>query len=137
MHFGFNHLWFVTIAFDSCIFLPIVSLSSGRHGLAKTWRQWFERVGHFPPEALEEFVQLLEVYGVACLLTSPRSPTAAPTHQFNKENFSETLKHYGVGYIHMPEIGAYATQNAFRRSRMEKQRLPRIRRLYASPRVRL
>jgi len=61
-------------------------------------------IGH-STRTLEEFVQLLEVYGVTLLVDVRTVPRSRHNPQFNKENLPETLKHYGVRYIHMPEIG--------------------------------
>ena len=61
-------------------------------------------IGH-STRTLEEFVQLLEVYGVTLLVDVRTVPHSRYNPQFNKENLPETLKHYGVRYIHMPEIG--------------------------------
>ena len=61
-------------------------------------------IGH-STRTLEEFVQLLEVYGVTLLVDVRTVPRSRHNPQFNKETFPTTLKHYGVKYIHMPEIG--------------------------------
>ena len=89
--------------------LPIVRLK-GRHGLAKTLETMVLTIGH-STRTLEEFVQLLEVYGVTLLVDVRTVPRSRHNPQFNKENLSETLKHYGVRYIHMPKSAVYATQN--------------------------
>ena len=61
-------------------------------------------IGH-STRTLEEFVQLLEVYGVTLLVDVRTVPRSRHNPQFNKETLPDTLKHYGVKYIHMPEIG--------------------------------
>jgi uncharacterized protein (DUF488 family) len=61
-------------------------------------------IGH-STRTLEEFVQLLEVYGVTLLVDVRTVPHSRHNPQFNKETLPDTLKHYGVRYIHMPEIG--------------------------------
>jgi uncharacterized protein (DUF488 family) len=61
-------------------------------------------IGH-STRTLEEFVQLLEVYGVTLLVDVRTVPHSRHNPQFNKETLPDTLKHYGVKYIHMPEIG--------------------------------
>ena len=61
-------------------------------------------IGH-STRTLEEFVQLLEVYGVILVVDVRTVPRSRHNPQFNKETLPDTLKHYGVRYIHMPEIG--------------------------------
>jgi uncharacterized protein (DUF488 family) len=61
-------------------------------------------IGH-STRTLDEFVQLLEVYGITLLADVRTVPRSRHNPQFNKETLPETLKHYGVRYIHMPEIG--------------------------------
>jgi len=61
-------------------------------------------IGH-STRTLEEFVQLLEVYGLTLVVDVRTVPHSRHNPQFNKENLPISLKHYGVRYIHMPEIG--------------------------------
>lgn len=61
-------------------------------------------IGH-STRTLEEFVQLLEVYGVTLVVDVRTVPRSRHNPQFNKETLPTSLKHYGVRYIHMPEIG--------------------------------
>ena len=61
-------------------------------------------IGH-STRTLEEFVQLLEVYGLTLVVDVRTVPRSRHNPQFNKETLPDTLKHYGVRYIHMPEIG--------------------------------
>jgi uncharacterized protein (DUF488 family) len=61
-------------------------------------------IGH-STRTLEEFVQLLEVYGVTLVVDVRTVPRSRHNPQFNKETLPTILKHYGVRYIHMPEIG--------------------------------
>jgi uncharacterized protein (DUF488 family) len=61
-------------------------------------------IGH-STRTFEEFVQLLEVYGLTLVVDVRTVPHSRHNPQFNKENLSTSLKHYGVRYIHMPEIG--------------------------------
>ena len=61
-------------------------------------------IGH-STRTLEEFVQLLEVYGVILVVDVRTVPRSRHNPQFNKETLPDTHKHYGVRYIHMPEIG--------------------------------
>ena len=61
-------------------------------------------IGH-STRTLEEFVQLLEAYGVTLLVDVRTVPRSRHNPQFNKETLLNTLKHYGIKYIHMPDIG--------------------------------
>ncbi len=61
-------------------------------------------IGH-STRTLEEFVQLLEAYGITLLVDVRTVPRSRHNPQFNKETLPNNLKHYGVRYIHMPEIG--------------------------------
>ena len=61
-------------------------------------------IGH-STRTLEEFVQLLEVYGLTLVVDVRTVPRSRHNPQFNKETLPTILKHYGVRYIHMPEIG--------------------------------
>jgi uncharacterized protein (DUF488 family) len=72
--------------------------------MAKTSDTVVLTIGH-STRTLEEFVQLLEVYGVTLLVDVRTVPRSRHNPQFNKETLPDTLKHYGVRYIHMPEIG--------------------------------
>ena len=61
-------------------------------------------IGH-STRTLEEFVQLLEVYGVTLVVDVRTVPRSRHNSQFNKETLPISLKHYGIRYKHMPEIG--------------------------------
>ena len=61
-------------------------------------------IGH-STRTLEEFVQLLEIYGLTLVVDVRTVPRSRHNPQFNKETLPTSLKHYGVRYIHMPEIG--------------------------------
>jgi uncharacterized protein (DUF488 family) len=61
-------------------------------------------IGH-STRTLEEFVQLIEVYGLTLVVDVRTVPRSRHNPHFNKETLPTSLKHYGVRYIHMPEIG--------------------------------
>jgi uncharacterized protein (DUF488 family) len=61
-------------------------------------------IGH-STRTLHEFISLLNVYDITLLVDVRTVPRSRHNPQFNKETFAETLKPYGVKYIHMPEIG--------------------------------
>jgi uncharacterized protein (DUF488 family) len=61
-------------------------------------------IGH-STRTLEEFTELLQIYRVTLLLDVRTVPQSRHNPQFNKEALPEHLKHYGIKYIHIPEIG--------------------------------
>ena len=61
-------------------------------------------IGH-STRTLEEFVELLQVYGVTLLVDVRTVPRSRHNPQFNKDTLPTSLKQYGIRYIHMPEIG--------------------------------
>jgi len=63
-------------------------------------------IGH-STRTLEEFVQLLEVYGVTLVVDVRTVPRSRHNPQFNKETLPISLKHYGIRYKHIPEIGGF------------------------------
>ena len=72
--------------------------------MAKTSETVVLTIGH-STRTLEEFVELLEIYGVTLVVDVRTVPRSRHNPQFNKETLPDSLKHYGVRYIHMPEIG--------------------------------
>ena len=61
-------------------------------------------IGH-STRTLEEFVELLEAYDVTLVMDVRTVPRSRHNPQFNKETLPNTLRSYGVKYIHMPDIG--------------------------------
>jgi uncharacterized protein (DUF488 family) len=61
-------------------------------------------IGH-STRTLEEFVELLGVYDLTLLVDVRTVPHSRHNPQFNKEALPNSLKPYGIRYIHMPEIG--------------------------------
>ncbi|MCW3995335.1 MAG: DUF488 domain-containing protein [Candidatus Bathyarchaeota archaeon] len=61
-------------------------------------------IGH-STRSLEEFVELLVGYGITLLVDVRAVPRSRFNPQFNKETLQSSLKHYGIRYLHMPEIG--------------------------------
>jgi uncharacterized protein (DUF488 family) len=61
-------------------------------------------IGH-STRTLEEFVGLLEAYGVTLVLDVRSVPRSRHNPQFNKETLPSSLKKYEIKYIHMPDIG--------------------------------
>lgn len=61
-------------------------------------------IGH-STRTLEEFMQLLDIYGITLLIDVRTVPRSRHNPQFNKETLPTSLKHFGIRYIHMPEIG--------------------------------
>ncbi len=54
---------------------------------------------------LEEFTELLQIYGITTLIDVRAVPHSRYNPQFNKEALPSHLKHYGIKYTHIPEIG--------------------------------
>ena len=61
-------------------------------------------IGH-STRTFEEFVLLLDVYGVDLVVDVRTVPRSRHNPQFNKEVMPDKLKHYGIKYTHMPDIG--------------------------------
>lgn len=61
-------------------------------------------IGH-STRTLEEFTDLLKLYGVYLVVDVRTVPHSRHNPQFNKENLPNALKPIGIKYIHMPEIG--------------------------------
>ncbi len=61
-------------------------------------------IGH-STRTLEEFTELLEIYGVTLLIDVRTVPRSRHNPQFNKEALPDHLKRYGIKYTHIPEIG--------------------------------
>lgn len=61
-------------------------------------------IGH-STRTLEEFTELLQIYGVTLLIDVRTTPRSRYNPQFNKESLPDHLKHYGIRYIHLAEIG--------------------------------
>ena len=93
----------LTIPQDSYILLNIVSFE-GLSILVKASGLTVLTIGH-STRSFEEFVQLLEAYGVRWLVDVRTVPRSRHNPQFNKELLPTSLKHFGIKYIHMPEIG--------------------------------
>jgi uncharacterized protein (DUF488 family) len=74
------------------------------NGLAKASELTILTIGH-STRTLDEFVGLLKTYSVTLVVDVRTVPRSRHNPQFNKETLSNTLKPYGIKYIHMPEIG--------------------------------
>jgi uncharacterized protein (DUF488 family) len=61
-------------------------------------------IGH-STRMLEEFVELLKIYGVTLLVDVRSVPRSRHNPQFNKETLPNSLKTHDIKYIHMPDIG--------------------------------
>ena len=61
-------------------------------------------IGH-STRTLDEFVGMLEAYGVTLVVDVRTVPRSRHNPQFNKETLPTSLKKYGIKYIHMPDIG--------------------------------
>jgi uncharacterized protein (DUF488 family) len=72
--------------------------------LAKEPKLTILTIGH-STRTLDEFVDLLEAYGVTLVVDVRSVPRSRHNPQFNKETLPSSLKKYGIKYIHMPDIG--------------------------------
>jgi uncharacterized protein (DUF488 family) len=72
--------------------------------LAKEPKLTILTIGH-STRTLDEFVELLEAYGVTLVVDVRTVPRSRHNPQFNKETLPSNLKKYGIKYIHMPDIG--------------------------------
>ena len=59
-------------------------------------------IGH-STRTLDEFTELLQIYGIALLVDVRTVPRSRHNPQFNKETLPAAIK--PVRYLHMPEIG--------------------------------
>jgi uncharacterized protein (DUF488 family) len=61
-------------------------------------------IGH-STRPIEEFLNLLQVNGVAQLVDIRTVPRSRANPQFNRETLPDSLKAAGIGYLHMPALG--------------------------------
>jgi uncharacterized protein (DUF488 family) len=61
-------------------------------------------IGH-STRTIEEFLELLQIYGVTILIDVRTVPHSRHNPQFNKEALPAILKRSGIKYLHLPEIG--------------------------------
>ena len=61
-------------------------------------------IGH-STRTLDEFVDLIDAYGVTLVVDVRSVPRSRHNPQFNKETLPDSLKLAGVKYVHMPDIG--------------------------------
>ena len=61
-------------------------------------------IGH-STRSLEEFIELLKIYGVTLLIDIRTAPHSRYNPQFNKETLPAHLRHYDIKYIHLEAIG--------------------------------
>jgi uncharacterized protein (DUF488 family) len=61
-------------------------------------------IGH-STRSIEDFLKLLHVHGVTCLLDVRTVPRSRHNPQFNRDTLPEPLRQAGIDYGHMPELG--------------------------------
>lgn len=61
-------------------------------------------IGH-STRTIEEFVELLGVHEVGCLIDVRTMPRSRRNPQFNIDTLPEQLDARGIGYLHLPELG--------------------------------
>jgi uncharacterized protein (DUF488 family) len=61
-------------------------------------------IGH-STRTIEEFISLLQVHAVTCVIDVRTMPRSRHNPQFNRENLPVSLRPAGIGYVHMAELG--------------------------------
>ena len=61
-------------------------------------------IGH-STRSIEDFLELLRVHGVTCLLDVRTIPRSRHNPQFNRDTLPESLRQASIDYGHMPELG--------------------------------
>ncbi len=61
-------------------------------------------IGH-STHPIEEFIRMLEAYGIRQLVDVRTIPRSRRNPQFNRENLPASLRAAGIGYTHMPSLG--------------------------------
>lgn len=61
----------------------------------------------YSTRSFEEFMELLQIYGITLLLDIRAVPQSRHNPQINKESLPISLKSFGIKYIHLPKIGGY------------------------------
>ncbi len=61
-------------------------------------------IGH-STHPIDEFIRMLQAYGVTLLVDVRTLPGSRHNPQFNQEELSPSLKAHGVGYVHLRELG--------------------------------
>jgi uncharacterized protein (DUF488 family) len=59
----------------------------------------------YSTRSLEEFTELLQIYGITLLTDIRAVPQSRYNPQFNKETLPDSLKRSGIKYLHIPELG--------------------------------
>src|ERR1035437_1050894 len=54
---------------------------------------------------LEEFIGLLQAHEATCVVDVRTIPRSRHNPQFNKDSLPQSLKEFGLGYVHMPGLG--------------------------------
>ncbi|HLK65025.1 MAG TPA: DUF488 domain-containing protein [Bryobacteraceae bacterium] len=61
-------------------------------------------IGH-STRTIDEFIHLLRVHGVTCVVDVRTVPRSAHNPQFNQDSLGRSLMKSGLKYIHMPGLG--------------------------------
>ena len=61
-------------------------------------------IGH-SARTLDEFIRLLQVHAVTCVVDVRTVPRSRHNPQFNKASLPRALKKAGLGYVHLPGLG--------------------------------
>lgn len=65
-------------------------------------------IGH-STHSIEDFIEMLQSFGIRTLADIRRFPSSRKYPQFNKENISIALKRNGIDYIHIEDLGGRRT----------------------------
>ncbi|GAB3415179.1 DUF488 domain-containing protein [Niabella aquatica] len=61
-------------------------------------------IGH-STHSIEDFIEMLQSFGIRALADIRRFPSSRKYPQFNKENLDAALKRNGIDYIHLEDLG--------------------------------
>ena len=81
---------------------------------------------------IEQFIAVLESYGIKSLVDIRTIPRSRHNPQFNDTALAESLKAQHLDYTHLKALGGLRRpRKDFRQYRVAKRRLPRLCRLHA------
>lgn len=63
-------------------------------------------IGH-STRTLEEFIDLLQAHGAACVADVRTVPRSRHNPQFNRDTLPAALQTAGIGYVHLAELGGF------------------------------
>lgn len=63
-------------------------------------------IGH-STRSLEEFIKLIQHYGITYVIDIRSIPRSLHVPQFNENEFKKALKHVGIKYTHLKKLGGF------------------------------